>query len=294
MVGQGPRYRFDELDADAFHERTGDQRVALYGVPEINRADTFLENSLPMFLSDYGDEPNPGEFITPRRRRQRVSISSLMLAGTCGAAALAVLYALVSSDGTRDRLAKIDASIAAVLPASVAAQIDPSQPTAIKRQADFAPPSASESQTPSAPAVKMTAWTPLPSRGEIKAAYQNALQGSVPPPPPPTVAEPDPAPQVETVRRLDPNEVVASLARANALIASGDVAAARLVLRHPADSGEAQAAMLLAETYDPAFIEKLGVHGFVPNVAMARDWYEKARKFGAAEATRRLEVLASK
>jgi hypothetical protein len=52
--------------------------------------------------------------------------------------------------------------------------------------------------------------------------------------------------------------------------------------------------MQLAETYDPAFLDKLGVRGFVPNVAMARDWYEKARKFGAAEAARRIEVLASR
>ena len=293
-MGQGPRYRFDDFDAEAFDERTADHRAALHGVSQSNREDTFFENSLPMFLSEHGDQPSPGEFITPRRRRRRVSISSLLLAGTCGAAALAVLYALVSSDGTRNRLAKIDASMAAVLPASVAAQLDPSPPTASKRRNDLAPPSAPENQALAAPAVKMTAS--LPSRGEIRAAYQNALQGSVPPPVPvpPTVAEPEPAPQVEAIRRLDPNEVVASLARANALIASGDVAAARLVLRHPADSGEAQAAMLLAETYDPSFLEKLGVHGFVPNVAMAREWYEKARKFGAAEATRRLEVLASK
>lgn len=293
-MGQGPRYRFDDFDAEAFDQRTADHRAALHRVPQANREDTFFENSLPMFLSEYGDQPSPNEFITPRRRRRRISISSLLLAGTCGAAALAVLYALVSSDGTRNRLAKIDASMAAVLPASVAAQPDPSPAAASKRRNDLVPPSVPESQTLAAPAVKMTAS--LPSRGEIRTAYQNALQGSVPPPPPvpPTVAEPDPAPQVEAIRRLDPNEVIASLARANALIASGDVAAARLVLRHPADSGEAQAAMLLAETYDPAFLEKLGVRGFVPNVAMARQWYEKARKFGAAEAARRLEVLASK
>src|SRR5581483_8396682 len=99
-----------------------------------------------------------------------------------------------------------------------------------------------------------------------------------------TVAEPPPTLPAEPIRRLDPGEVAASLIRANALIASGDVAAARLVLRHPADSGDPQAAMTLAETYDPAFLQKLGVHGIAPDVAMARDWYLKAKKFGAAEA----------
>ena len=37
-----------------------------------------------------------------------------------------------------------------------------------------------------------------------------------------------------------------------------------------------------------------GVHGVVPDLAMARGWYEKAKKFGAMEATQRLELLASK
>jgi hypothetical protein len=93
---------------------------------------------------------------------------------------------------------------------------------------------------------------------------------------------------------LDPNEIASSLRRGDALIASGDLAAARLVLRRAADAGDARAAMTLAETYDPAILEKLGVHGVVPDLAMARGWYEKAKKLGATEATQRLELLASK
>jgi len=93
---------------------------------------------------------------------------------------------------------------------------------------------------------------------------------------------------------LDPNEIAASLRRGDDLIASGDLAAARLVLRRAANAGDAQAAMTLAGTYDPVILEKLGVHGFVPDVAMARVWYEKAKKFGSAEAPQRLELLASK
>jgi hypothetical protein len=41
-------------------------------------------------------------------------------------------------------------------------------------------------------------------------------------------------------------------------------------------------------------LEKLGVHGVVPDLAMARGWYEKAKQFGATEATQRLELLASR
>jgi hypothetical protein len=96
------------------------------------------------------------------------------------------------------------------------------------------------------------------------------------------------------IHHLDPNEIAALLKRGDDLIASGDFAAARLVLRRAAEAGDAHAAMTLAETYDPVILEKLGVHGFVPDVAMARGWYEKAKKFGSAEAPQRLEVLASK
>ena len=105
-------------------------------------------------------------------------------------------------------------------------------------------------------------------------------------------AEP-PAPE-PPIHHLDPDAIVSLLKRADALIASGDVAAARLVLRRAADARDAHAAMTLAETYDPSFLEKLGVHGFVPDLAMARGWYEKAKQFGATEATQRLELLASK
>ena len=121
-------------------------------------------------------------------------------------------------------------------------------------------------------------------------AYQSALQGRTPPAA--TVAELT-APE-DAVRHLDPEIIAALLKRADGLIASGDVAAARLVLRRAADAGDARAAMTLAGTYDPAILEKLDIHGFVPDLAMARSWYEKARKFGSAEAPQRLEVLASK
>ena len=64
----------------------------------------------------------------------------------------------------------------------------------------------------------------------------------------------------DAIHQLDPDEIVSSLRRGDALIASGDLAAARLVLRRAAEAGDARAAMTLAETYDPAILEKLGVH----------------------------------
>ena len=158
-----------------------------------------------------------------------------------------------------------------------------------------------------------------PTREEITTAYQSAMPDgraaaatplaaiptgapapvAVAPPAATPVAALPPAPAPEpiipgdAILRLDPSEIASALQRADNLIASGDLAAARLVLRRAANAGDARAAMTLAGTYDPVILEKLGVHGFVPDVAMARAWYEKAKKFGSAEAPRRLETLAS-
>ena len=50
------------------------------------------------------------------------------------------------------------------------------------------------------------------------------------------------------------------------------MAAARLVLQRVADAGDARGALALAATYDPTVLEKLPVHGFAANVALARRW----------------------
>jgi TPR repeat protein len=129
-----------------------------------------------------------------------------------------------------------------------------------------------------------------PTREDIKTAYQSALHSDAPQ----TAAVPEPAIPADVVHHLDPNEIASLLKRADGLIASGDVAAARLVLRRAAEAGEARAAMMLAGTYDPTVLEKLGVRGVVPDLAMARSWYEKARQFGASDATLQIERLANK
>jgi len=133
-----------------------------------------------------------------------------------------------------------------------------------------------------------------PTRDDIKSAYQSALQDAAPQAPPVTDLIPAPVIPPAPVRHLDPSEIASALSRGTALIASGDLAAARLVLRRAADAGDARSAMMLAETYDPAILGKLAVHGVVPDLAKARGWYEKARQFGATEADQRLELLASK
>jgi hypothetical protein len=96
-----------------------------------------------------------------------------------------------------------------------------------------------------------------------------------------------------TVRRLAADEVTALLKRGQDLVASGDLAAARLLLQRAAEAGDARAALALAATYDPVVLEQMRTQGITADPSLARAWYERAKQFGSAEATRRLEVLAA-
>src|SRR6266550_2150939 len=315
MVDQTPRYRSYDPDVDIHDKTLTDRRVAPYKFGQAARTDVHAEDPVPLFLSDYDGEPDPSEYMTPLKDRRR-SVSARILAGVLATAAVAILFAMFSSDATRDIIVNAKASIAASLPVPYAVQPDPAQLTArdtqLRDPKDAARLSAPASRTPGIRSVTTVAVAP--TREEITTAYQSALQGRAPAAAPPAapapvaaappaaapVAAPPPAPVPElmspgdAIRHLDPNEIAASLRRGDDLIASGDLAAARLVLRRAANAGDAQAAMTLAGTYDPVILEKLGVHGFVPDVAMARVWYEKAKKFGSTEAPQRLELLASK
>jgi hypothetical protein len=307
MVDQTPRFRPYDPDVDIPDKPLIDRRVAPYKFEQSVRTDSHTEDHMPVFLSDYDDEPDPSEYVTPLRKHGRRSVSARILAGVLTTAAATILFAMFSSDATRDIIVNAKASIAASLPAPYAAvQPDPAQLTAhdthSRNPKDATRLSAPANQTAGVRAVITVAAAP--AREEITTAYQSAMQdgratAATPLAAAPVAALPParvPAPMIpgDTIHHLDPNEIASSLRRADDLIASGDLAAARLVLRRAANAGDARAAMTLAGTYDPVILEKLGVHGFVPDVAMARVWYEKAKKFGSAEAPRRLELLASK
>ena len=290
MVEQAPQYGLDRPDVDPFDENTADHRVARYRLRKSARTDAYPEDSVPLFLSDYDGEPDPREYMPALRKGRGSYISSRILAGVAATAAIAVLVALFSSDAARDIIANAKPSSTAVLSAaSAAVQPNPNQLTA--RDIQLKDPtrlSAPANQTPGVRSV--AAVVVAPTREEITTAYQSALQGGAPR----AAAVTELMVPGDAIHHLDPNEIASSLKRGDALIASGDLAAARLVLRRAADAGDARAAMTLAETYDPAILEKLGVHGVVPDLAMARGWYESVKKFGATEATQRLELLASK
>lgn len=291
MVDQTPRYRAYDPDIEPCDENLTGHRVAPYKFGQSART-AHPENSVPLFLSDYDDdEPDPSEFITSVQQGRGSYISSRILAGVSATAAMAILVAVFSSDAARDIIANAkDSSTAVLSAASAAVQPNPAQLTAERDPAQSKDPtrlSAPENQTPGLRSVTTAA---VPTREDVKTALQSALQGDAAQ----AAAVAEPMMPGDAIHHLDPGEIASSLRRGNDLIASGDLAAARLVLRRAANAGDARAAMTLAGTYDPVVLEKLGVHGFVPDAAMARVWYERAKKFGSAAAPERLELLANK
>jgi hypothetical protein len=264
------------------------------------------EEALPLFLSGYEDEPEQQDLEAAWDGDQRKSVRSpRMVTGIVAATAVAMVCALFSVEATRTLILNTTASFAGMMPIQPAtARPDSTQLTAADIQLK-------DSTWPSAPAVRPQASTQgvsmaaaAPTREEIAAAYQSALQARAPvsntvaAATPPTAAPPAAtlpaavAPiAAPAVRRLDADELATLMKRAKGLIDIGDVPAARLLLERTADAHEASAALLLAQTYDPAVLGGLDQRSLTADPDRARVWYRKAAEFGSPDAQRRLAEI---
>ena len=74
---------------------------------------------------------------------------------------------------------------------------------------------------------------------------------------------------------------------------NGDFSSARLLLGRAAKAGSAAAALSLGETFDPFLIRQLGAIGVQPDVAKAREWYERAAQLGSNTAAEHLAKLVA-
>lgn len=79
--------------------------------------------------------------------------------------------------------------------------------------------------------------------------------------------------------------------RAEQLISDGDIAAARLMLRHLAETGDGPAAMKLAQAYDPDWLVDNATGSIPANVDLALRWYTMARDRGQEGAAERMDIL---
>ncbi len=246
--------------------------------------------------------------------------------GIFAISAAAIIAAILSVQNPLDLFTNAKASLTsssggqpAAIP-SATAQLRPAPEPVVAARTANADPAAQEIQ----PNLGARASSPTakggPTRDEIASAFRTARQdqpevrlppAAVAPPPaaappaaapaavaalPPAAAFPPPtadlpAAAAPTAKRLAADELANLLKRAKGLIAIGDFAPARLLLKRAADAQEASAALLLAQTYDPAVLGKQDMRSITPDPAKAREWYQKAAQYGSVDAQQRLSQM---
>jgi hypothetical protein len=211
-----------------------------------------------------------------------------LVAGLLGAVGVAAAVALVianvvqiptiaaapSSDDEAGRSQSFSAAVIGRLP-----HIDAAQASVQPTEAPSAPTglTLASTQTYVAPVATPPAAA-LPTFPKVGPAQPDTMTQ-------PTAAVPASRPSVSLTR----DEIAALLKRGQDLIAAGDIASARLMLRHLAEAGDAQASFILAGTFDAAVLAKLRVVGAQPDPEKARAWYARAAELGSLEAKQRLQ-----
>ena len=110
-------------------------------------------------------------------------------------------------------------------------------------------------------------------------------------PGPPTTSSVETARPVARPSSPERDRALGLHAKGKELLEQGNIQPARMLFRRAADQGLAESALALGGTYDPVELSKLRVMGLQPDVAAARQWYDKARQLGATEAADRLRRL---
>jgi hypothetical protein len=283
----------EPVDLDTF----GSQLRSHHPSRSVATREEFLpDDSVPLFLSGPDDELHSSRF---GRTRKKSGVSRLLKIGAFAIAAVIATFVAVKNPFTV--FANATASLIGtsdVRPVAAAAT-PPRQ--AVAAVAASTPAAAALATSPAQAAIPAQ----LPSRDEIalalKAAHQNQPPAETQQQPavaavtaaaPVAVAVAAPVAAVAPpARRLDSDELTTLMTRAKALLASGDISPARLLLERAAEAQEASAALMLAQTYDPTVLGTQDIRNITPDPAMARSWYQRAAQLGSADAQRRLSQL---
>ena len=268
----------EPVDLDAL----GSQLRSRHPSRSVATREEFLpEDSVPLFLSGADEELRSSKFARPRKGRSR-----LLKTAAFAIAALVATFVAVKNPFTV--FANATASLMGATDAKSA-----STPEAA------APPRQTVAAVAATAPVLAVAPAVPPSRDEIALALRTAHQSQPPADiPPPTaaaaaVAAPVAvaAPARPPARQIDSDELATLMSRAKALLASGDISPARLLLERAAEAQEASAALMLAQTYDPTVLGTQDIRNITPDPALARRWYQRAAQLGSPDAQRRLSQL---
>ncbi len=308
----------EEFDEDASVIEFMSYRSA----PSTSKGNLSPDDFVPLFLSDHDEEPprrpsfgrvRSEDSDQPRVLREPVSpriIKASILAASVAAIVVAIFAvgnplalfanAKASLAGTAAGLSGAPTQVAAIQKVPEPVKAAP-EPVVAVRTASVEPTAQEAQPNLGARAVSPTAKGG-PTRDEIASAFKTARQGqpeaALPPAAVPVVTVPVAAAPAAAVpaaappaRRIDAEELATLLKRARSLISIGDIAPARLLLKRAADAQEASAALLLAQTYDPAVLGKQDMRSIAPDPALAREWYQKAARYGSVDAQQRLSQM---
>jgi hypothetical protein len=266
MVENSIRVQSSDPSSDALDD-INDPRFAHYRYLRSRAAKTDIgtDEPAPLFLSSQVEEHGAAAV------RSGPFTPSRILTGLFAGSVVAMGLALFSVDAARDVIANAKASLEASLMGVSAVQAKAAMADATQPMPQDATVTRSEQ----------------PSRDEIAMAYQAAIKSQIvvreAPPAAPAAAPP--------ARRLDADELAALLKRARGLLAIGDIASARLLLERAADAQEADAALMLARTYDPEVLGTSDARSVTPDPEKARIWYRKAAELGSPHAQQRLAEM---
>ena len=112
--------------------------------------------------------------------------------------------------------------------------------------------------------------------------------------PPATAAPPSPSIGATAPDAASADEIAALKARADQLVGTGDIVAARGFYERAAEHGDAAAMTAAGKTYDPLFLEEMRVRGSRGDAGKAAEWYRRADAAGDAEAAQRLKRLIAR
>lgn len=259
------------------------------------REEFLPDDSVPLFLSGSEEDLRSSKFARPQKKSSR-----LLKTAAFAAAALIATFVAVKNPFT----VFANATASLIGSADVRQAAAPAAP----------PPQAGAAAVASTPAMvagpALATAAPVPSRDEIALALKTAHQNMPPAEiqqPTTTVATAAPtatapvapvatapavaAPAAPPARQIDADELANLMSRARALLATGDISPARLLLKRAAEGQDPTAAMMLAETYDPAVLGAQDIRNITPDPAMARNWYQRAAQLGSTDAQRRLSQL---
>ena len=294
--------RYGQDTFGAYDEEPNDPEFVEYeSAPPMEDDYALPEDPMPLFLSQGDDEE-------PRQRRfgsggevlqdRAVVWPRVFKAGMVAASAAAIAFAILMVGNPLALFADAKASLPNVSADQAGAAQTPAPQAATTTQLANAGP------TPVLPAtagVRGAPPAPRVTRDDIALALRSAQQnqGQVQPDPAPVAAPALVAAATPTAaaapptpaRRLDADELAMLMTRAKGMIAVGDIASARLLLERAAEAQEASAALLLAQTYDPAVLGTQDMRSITPDPAMARDWYQKAARLGSSDARQRLAQM---